>query len=233
MKDSELLSQAFEFAHDRLGSASLACLQEAEVQAALQARLRQGPNCEDATLAILFTRVRTDRVVANEFFSYLLGDLSVGGRSLLAPPLRGLIETAELVDSVVHDLWKDLESVEFRTRGQFLAFLLRRMQWKRTNQIRAAQRAKRGGGRISEDAIDLVELPDRRIRSPLSEAEHADDLRRLAKLSARLEPGDREVLEMRLVEGRSYTEIGANLGISANTAKSRIEELLQRLRQEF
>lgn len=227
------LESALRFAREQLGEASVAFLQSPEAQAPLLARLRQQPSIEDATLAVVFRGARTDRHLADEFFSHLFGDLAITGRSLVTPALRELMETGELVDSVVRDMWRDLESVEFRTRGQFLAYLLQRMQWKRNNRIRSAKRIKRGGELEQAEGAELQEVPDTEGRSPLSEAEHVDDLRRLTKLAATLEPTEREMLLQRVIHGDSYAEIGARQGLSANTVKARLEELVARMRERF
>jgi RNA polymerase sigma factor (sigma-70 family) len=230
---AERLEAALGFARDQLGEASVAHLRTPEAQALLLTRLRQQPSIEDATLAVVFRAARTDRRLADEFFAHLFGDLSVSGRSLVTPALRELMETGELVDSVVRDMWRDLESVEFRTRGQFLAYLLQRMQWKRNNRIRSAKRIKRGGDAEPVDGADFQDLPDRQRPSPLSEAERVDDLRRLAKLSAGLDPAEREMLFLRTIQGYSYTEIGERFDLSPNTVKARIEELVSRMREHF
>jgi len=224
---------ALRYAREQLGSASAAYLESPEARAMLAARLRNHAKVEDATLAVIFRGARTDRRLANEFFAHLFGDLSVSGRSLVTPALRELMETGELVDSVVRDMWRDLERVEFRTRGQFLAFLLQRMEWKKNNRIRGAKRIKRGGELEPVESATLQEVPDPDTRSPLSEAEHVDDLQRIAKLSASLEPAERDMLLLRLIHGYTYGEIGERHGLSANTVKARIDELVERMRDRF
>lgn len=233
MEQFDALREALRFAHEKLGAACSAYLETPEARALLNSRLAAQQSIEDATLAVVFRSVCSDRGVANEFFSYLFGELSATGRSLLTPALRELMETGELVDSVVRDMWKDLERVEFRTRGQFLAFLLQRMEWKRTNSIRSAKRQKRGGHLRPHENTEIREFPDTGSRSPLSEAEREEDLRRVAKLSAGLEPLDRQMLVMRVIDGHTYAEIGERFGLSANAVKARILDLMQGLRDRF
>jgi RNA polymerase sigma-70 factor (ECF subfamily) len=224
---------ARQFAEAELGRASRELLENPDARALLLAKLAEGRSVEDAVLGVVFREVLHDRKLADEFFGYFFGDLFNTSRSLLDPGLRELMETGELVDSVVRDIWKDLERVEFRTRGQFLAFLLRRMQWKRTNSIRSAKRRKRGGDLRSAEESKLQDLPDTDSRSPLSEAEHEDDLRRIAKLSAGLASPDREMLLMRIIDGHSYAEVGQCFGLSPNAVRARIQDLMQGLRERF
>jgi RNA polymerase sigma factor (sigma-70 family) len=229
----DALLKAREFARQGLGPASAALFSSGVVEEELRAALEQGRSPQDAVLAIVFRRLSGDRDLADEFFRYFFGDLFATGSSLVDHRLRDLMETGELVDSVVRDLWADLEKVEFRTRGQFLAFLLRRMQWKRNDWLRTASRSKRGGGLRPGAGTDLEQIPDPSVPSPAMELERADDLVRLAKLSHRLPPDEQEMVRMRFLEGRTYGEIGERFGLAANSIKRRIEEAQERLRSQF
>jgi len=57
-----------------------------------------------------------------------------------------------------------------------------------------------------------------------------EDSLRLRTMLDRLSDGDRAVLRMFFLDGRSYAEIGLELGISANTVGPKLQRALRRLR---
>jgi RNA polymerase sigma factor (sigma-70 family) len=219
-------ASALEFASQRLGAASRAYFATAEAQERYAALVREGRTLEDAVLGTIYREICRDRQLANEFFTHLLGDLSATGHSLFDGRLRQLMDTGELVDSVIQDLWSDLERIEFRTRGQFLSLLLRRMQWKKSDRLRSAEREKRGGQVVRAQDGALGELADAGARSPLSEAEQVVELGRVTKLLARLPQPDRELLLLKL-EGLTYEEIARRIGQSAKVVRRRLFDLLE------
>ena len=96
---------------------------------------------EDAVLAEVHRVAKTDARVADEFVGYFLSDLMRLGGSALSPGLRRFLDTGDLVQSVLGDLWPELASVRFETRGRFLSYLARRLGWKAGDK--ALQRAMR------------------------------------------------------------------------------------------
>jgi RNA polymerase sigma-70 factor, ECF subfamily len=93
-------------------------------------------------------------------------------------------------------------------------------------------------------AIRNTALAARRKKSPLPLAENFDapadhiprtsdeDRAHLARLLARLNDGQREVLLMRAIDGMNTAEIAAALGIPEGTVKSRLHHALAALRQD-
>jgi RNA polymerase sigma factor (sigma-70 family) len=69
-------------------------------------------------------------------------------------------------------------------------------------------------------AIDLFETSRKPLYDPIAEAERRDDLRRLVEDVRRLPDQQRSALLMREIDGLSYAELGAALGISLPAVKS-------------
>jgi len=69
-------------------------------------------------------------------------------------------------------------------------------------------------------AIDLFETSRRPLHDPIAEAERRDDLRRLVQDVRRLPDQQRSALLMREIDGLSYAELAAALGVSLPAVKS-------------
>jgi RNA polymerase sigma-70 factor (ECF subfamily) len=95
------------------------------------------------------------------------------------------------------------------------------------NRIRARERA----GRAHEAAIQLEALGSAPI--PAERAlEIAEVTGRLASAVSRLPPPLEEVYRLRAA-GLSYDDVAATLGIAVGTVKSRMHEMVSRLREEM
>ncbi|HTN23408.1 MAG TPA: sigma-70 family RNA polymerase sigma factor [Solirubrobacteraceae bacterium] len=69
-------------------------------------------------------------------------------------------------------------------------------------------------------AIDLFDTSRKPLHDPIAEAERRDDLRRLIEDVRRLPDQQRSALLMREIDGLSYAELGAALGVSLPAVKS-------------
>ncbi|MDP6987897.1 MAG: hypothetical protein QF903_00290, partial [Planctomycetota bacterium] len=110
------LERASRFARERLGPSCVALLARPAAQTGAFERFREGATVEDATLAEVFEAAKADRVLMDEFLVFLLGDMMRAGHALLNPGLREYVDTVDLVDSVMGDLWGRLDDVTYRTR---------------------------------------------------------------------------------------------------------------------
>ncbi|HJP01581.1 MAG TPA: hypothetical protein QF764_07430 [Planctomycetota bacterium] len=224
---SAFLEEASRFAKERLGPGSAELLEGPGVQAGAFERFGAGATVEDATLAVVFEAGKQDRRLMDEFLVYLLGDTMRAGHSLLNPGLREHVDTVDLVDSVMGDLWAGMEEVAFRTRGQFIAFLLRKMRWKARTKLRAANREKRGGGqRVGGDVTEFgVADPG---PSPISSASHRDELRRLALVLFDLDGADREIVRLH-IDGVRPGAIATRLALPPSRVTRTIDALIRRM----
>jgi len=227
-----IAQQALHYAGERLGAASEELLRRPREQALAVARVRAGASVEDAVLAVVFQSAREDRALAGEFLAGILGDTMRVAHSALSRGMRHLMDTGDLAHSVLGDLWSDLDSVEFRTRGQFVTFLLRKLRWKNARNVRAeGGTLKRGGAEpLDHEAADARERGAE--PSPLSAAGRDDDLRRLVLLMRHLEPREQEMLRLYL-GGASRKAIAAELGLPLAGVHRAMRRLTERLREEF
>jgi RNA polymerase sigma factor (sigma-70 family) len=69
-------------------------------------------------------------------------------------------------------------------------------------------------------AVDLFDTSRKPLHDPIAEAERRDDLRRLVADVRRLPDQQRSALLMREIDGLSYAELGAALGVSLPAVKS-------------
>lgn len=66
--------------------------------------------------------------------------------------------------------------------------------------------------------------------SPSGEAIHNEDSERIRAILDRMSPADREILDLRYVEGLTFAEINARLGITQSAVKMRHLRAIERLR---
>ena len=66
----------------------------------------------------------------------------------------------------------------------------------------------------------------------IEELATSDELREHARRRARaLDDGQRDVLRLRVVEGRPYAEVATAIGVSEQTARARVSRALRTLRE--
>ena len=148
IQDSE---KAIAFAEAELGPESAAFLRDARVRVLVLARLRAGAELPDAVLAEVHREAAGNRSLANEFLGYFLRSAHLRGRRSLRMGLRRFLDSWDLAQSGLGDVWSDLASLRFDDRASFLALLAQRMRWK----------SSRLGERTSRlEEIDEPSTPD-------------------------------------------------------------------------
>jgi RNA polymerase sigma-70 factor (ECF subfamily) len=108
----------------------------------------------------------------------------------------------------------------FELRAQFRTFLYpaaKHLALKRTNRARSH--------------VSLDEVSERLANIPSPDTESGQRLR-VAEIVAGLPHGQREVLELRFVDGFTLGEIADTLGVPLGTVKSRLHNALAALREE-
>ncbi len=93
------------------------------------------------------------------------------------------------------------------------------------NELRMHWRKKK------ESVMDLSWAEVRELRSEMGVMETDEDLQRLAGALSRLPADKSRLIELRYIDGMSFTEVGQVLGIAEDAAKMRVHRVLGTLRQ--
>ena len=139
---------------------------------------------------------------------------------------RHAIDTDDLVQESLIQVFQRLETFEYRGEGALLAYLRQTVLNRIRNQIRWADcrpRAEALDGALIEPGI-----------SPLEAAIGAESVEHYEAALARLTPADREALIARLELGLTYPELARALGKpSADAARMAVARAMVKLGQEM
>lgn len=211
-----------------LGPACAALVRAEPAAGALQERIRAGARPEDAVLAEAHRASASNPEVAEEFVAFFLGDLLRLGRGSLRPDLKRFLDTDDLVQSVLGDLWTELCAVRFETRASFVALLARRLRWKALGNARHYRAGRRREDRRCEESVGELRVASDEP-SPDTRAAQAEERERLIIALARLRPRDRWVLR-RHFQGATLQELSAELGLAPRSAAMVLHRAIQRAR---
>jgi RNA polymerase sigma factor (sigma-70 family) len=223
-------TEVVRFAREQLGPACERVTASPEARALILSRMRAGSRLEDAVLWLAHREARSDARVADEFIAYFLSDLLSVARPAVSPGLRRFLDSGDLVQSVLGDLWIDLAGVEFDSRPAFLAYLTQRLRWKAADQRKSFARERRREDLRVEAQPDELALaaPD---RSPDSHAGDRDELEQLALRILRLPERDRDLVRMHL-RGKELSAIAEAHSLQPESARKALQRALQRLRNQ-
>ena len=216
------------FAREALGPLSSDWIQTTEGSALLRAKLAAGLDPEDAVLSAVHEHLGQDARLDEEFLGYFLQRLLHVRMVDLYPGLRRYLDTGDLVQSVLGDLWPQLRELEFRDRSSFLALLVTRLRWKATSRRRDLHAAKRREDRRT-DGLPIENLASN-PPSPIDAQISREETERVALFLFRLPPEDRTAVRLHL-SGASSKEIAQELGASVDAARKRLERALEHLRE--
>ncbi|MCC7015569.1 MAG: sigma-70 family RNA polymerase sigma factor [Planctomycetes bacterium] len=222
-------AEALRFAREALGPASERVVASPDALALVLSRVRDGAALDDAVLWLVHREGRADPRVADEFIAHFLCDLLSVARPAISPGLRRFLDSGDLVQSVLGDLWSDLATVKFDSRASFLAYLARRLRWKASDHHRTLNRDRRREDlRVPEDASELpLAAAD---PSPASLAGASDEAEQLTLRIMRLPERDQLIVRLHM-RGAGIGGIVQATQLNTETARKALQRALQRLRE--
>jgi DNA-directed RNA polymerase specialized sigma24 family protein len=201
----------------------------------LRRRQADGGEVSDLVLGTVFDALKRgdgEMELAEEFFKFLIPHAEARSHGRVAPDFKRHLESQDLANSVLGNIWSDVDKLEFTTFPQFLAMVIQRLSWKASNRGRDLRRKKR-----SEDArvdLDVGEMGDLRgEQSPITELVRAEDVDLFIKTIMAL-PIERErKLIMDHLEGRSIAEMAETHGLEVESARKALNRALKHAREHL
>ena len=131
-------------------------------------------------------------------------------RSRARNGLRRWHDTADLAQSVFHEVLRDLPRVEDRGETAFRNWVLIKAE----NKVRAKYRRTRSaGGVLREQSWTPTLDPTMGGSGPATHMQIGESVDRVQKAMATLNASQREILQLRDTEGLRYAEIAREMGI--------------------
>ncbi len=223
------------FAARELGPASYRLVQTERGKEDLRRRHEEGGEISDIVLGLVFDALKRgdgEQELGEEFFKFLIPHAEARSHGRVAPDLKRHLESQDLANSVLGNIWSDVDKLEFTTFPQFLSMVIQRLSWKASNRGRDLRRKKR-----SEDArvdLDVGEMGDSRSeRSPITELVRAEDKELFVKTIMAL-PIERErKLIMDHLEGRSVEEMAETHGLELESARKALSRAINHAREQL
>jgi len=220
------------FAARELGPASYRLVQTELGKEGLRRRQEMGGEVLDIVLGAVFDALKRgdgEKELSEEFFMFLIPHAEARSHGRVAPDLKRHLESQDLANSVLGNIWSDVDKLEFTTFPQFLAMLVQRLSWKASNRGRDLRRYKR-----SDDArvdLDVNEMEGSSSEgSPITELVRAEDNELFIKTIMAL-PIERErKLIMDHLEGRSVAELAEAYGLEIGSARKALRRALNHAR---
>jgi hypothetical protein len=121
------------FAARELGAASYRLLQTQRGAEDLKGRQGQDREVADVVLGVVFDALKRGEQggeeLAEEFFKFLLPYAESRSHGRVGPSLKRHLESQDLAQSVIGNLWQDIPDLEFTTFPQFLSMVIQRIGW--------------------------------------------------------------------------------------------------------
>jgi DNA-directed RNA polymerase specialized sigma24 family protein len=220
------------FAGRELGPASYRLVQTDLGKEDLRRRQEKGGEVLDIVLGAVFDALKRgdgEKELSEEFFMFLIPHAEARSHGRVAPDLKRHLESQDLANSVLGNIWSDVDKLEFTTFPQFLAMLVQRLSWKASNRGRDLRRHKR-----SEDArvdLDVNEMEGSGSKDgPITELVRAEDNELFIKTIMAL-PVERErKLIMDHLEGRGVAELAVTYGLEVESARKALRRALNHAR---
>ena len=177
--------------------------------------------------------IRQHPLVASEFAAHVIRDMEPLGRVNMASssPLRRHLDTHDLINSVLKDMWRDVADLHFESARQFKALFAQRMNWKVIDQARRLNNQTRADHRRVPEQPEELDHPTQ-TEDAVGQAIRREERDQLYLLLTRLSPRDQRLIQLRF-GGADPAAVARELGLSYDAAAKATQRALARLRRLF
>ena len=196
-----------------------------------------------ATATLLLHIQQGDTQAIDQLYRRYQDRVLTAVRYRLGRKLRQKVESADIVQNVLMDALKKVESFDFRTEGAFLHYLNRLVENRIRDEARHWDAGKREmgkeqhlGGQRSSTEKNPLDLQDRGLPTPSSIVGAREDYAQLEVAMDRLgaiNSEQRDLIVAVKIEGLSYGEIGEESGKSRDAVRMQLNRGLTELIKIF
>ncbi len=183
----------------------------------------------DAALRVIHSLGQGDRGLVDEFLGFFFSDLLRLGSGKVGQRLRSMLDTQDLVQSVMEDVWSDIAKLEFRTRGSFLSLMSQRLEWKASDRGRMQTRDCRREDKRVEMPEQLLPLS---VDGQLTQMGDDEDKQKVWLHILRLAEPERTVMTHHM-QGDSQKQTATAMGLEEAEVRRAFDRGLYRLRREL
>lgn len=218
------------WARAELGADSARILEGPAGERAL-ARVRQGVSIEDAVLKEVHASIRSHPSVASEFAAYVIEDMVPLGKASMSSSskLRRFLETDDLINSVLKDMWHDVADLTFETARQFKALFAQRMNWKAIDQARRLNNQTRAEDKRVPEQPEELDHPSQ-SEDATSQAIRREERDQLYVILTRLSARDQRLIQLR-VSGADRAAIAREMGMTYEATCKALQRATAKLRE--
>ncbi|MFT7464675.1 MAG: DNA-directed RNA polymerase specialized sigma24 family protein [Pseudohongiellaceae bacterium] len=230
----QFLKDAAAFARDQLGPRMEELLSNDSVLLEVKASADASADLEDGVLSWIHKNMPSDPELENEFVGYFWGQLYQRGRTTMASksPLRRLLDTADLANTVYRRIGPRLSQFEYRSRRQFMRLLLLNMENRAKDKIRQFNAVKRGEQKRASESIEDVAnnvLSPEEQSDPIMAAIRSEQGRMVFLICSQLNDMDRALIKG-MLESESPQDMAAKMGKSAAAVRLALKRALGKVR---
>jgi RNA polymerase sigma-70 factor (ECF subfamily) len=183
---------------------------------------------ESRFLELLERVRRRDQAALGELLGHYQAELRAQARRDLGAGLRAELNSEDLQQTVLREAVRDLHKGDFQGRQDFRNWLAALMRNKLRKKARDLGRQKRDGGRRlsldashSDSALGAApQAPAAPGPSPASALLAEEQRQRVLAALSELEPTQRRVVELRILEALPWQQVAAILGLSEKAAQA-------------
>ena len=153
-------------------------------------------------------------------------------RKKLSNVLRRDGETQDFVQEAMIEVLRDGPRFAIENRAAFRALLARIVENNLRDRFRHLHRDRRDVRRqraLPSDSLLVLDNPMRSVTQPPTQVERNERAEWMRLALEMLPPGDREVIRLRVWEGKTFAEIGTVLNLGDEAVRKRFRRALPRL----